>query len=111
MSELKVLIIAVVAGFLTRMGIPDIGEIIFNVWESSYPSILYYLPPDFHICVTIIGLIVILIAAYFLFEPLIRGFQYGSEGVLIVVIGFVFGFFLAGWVIGYINDLLGMPSY
>ena len=111
MGESKVFLITVIAGFLTRLGIPDIGEIILNVWDSSKPSLLYFLPPDLHIYISIIAIIVILIAAYFLFEPLINGFQYGLGGIVIVIVGFILGFIIAGVMISYFNSLFGLPSY
>jgi len=103
MSKLDVLFIAIISGIITRLGLPGIGNLILQFWDSLSNYMFFMLASDLHIYISIIGIIVFLIASYFIFEPLIKGLMFGLEGIIIVIIGFGIGFLVTGYIIGFFN--------
>jgi uncharacterized membrane protein YwzB len=109
MSEFEIFCIGFVTGVFFRLGLPGIGNLILKFWDSLSNYLIFTQATDVHIYITIIGVFVFIVAAFFIFQSIIKGLAYGSEGIVIVFIGFVLGYIISSFAIGYFNSLIKFP--
>jgi hypothetical protein len=110
MKEFAIFIFAMISGMLTRSGVITIEQMILAAWDNTSYSLLFSLAPDLHIYVFIIGLVVLAIVAYYMFEPFILGLEQGSGGLFIALLGYGVGFVAMGFVSDYYCSLVGLPT-
>jgi len=110
MNKFAIFLFALISGMITRSGVMTVEQMILAAWDSASYSLLFFLDPDLHIYVLIVGLIVFAIVAYCIFEPFIFGLEHGSEGLFIAIFGFIIGFGLIGLLNDYYRSIIGLPT-
>lgn len=106
-EALEIGVAGFVVGFLIRLGVPSTGEMILIIWGAVSSFLIYILAIDQHFFISIASIIVIPIAIFLILRPIIHAIIFGIEGVVIFIIGFLTGFFIAAGLIGLINPFFG----
>jgi hypothetical protein len=104
-EALEIGVAGFIVGFLIRLGVPSTGEMILIVWGAISSFLIYILAIDQHFFITIASIIIIPIAVFLIFRPIINAIVFGIEGIVSFIIGFLIGFFVAAGLIGLINPI------
>jgi hypothetical protein len=94
-SRRNLLITALFAGAMFRLGIPGIADLVSYAWDLAEPVSRAMLPPEQQGLIALAGLGVLAAVGYLNYDIFFKGAKKGKRGFLLVIYGFFAGILLA----------------
>jgi len=94
-SRRNLLIAALIAGVMFRLGIPGIADLVSYAWDLAEPVSRAMVPPGQQGLIALAGLGVVALVGYLNYDIFFKGAKKGKRGLLMVIYGFLAGILLA----------------
>ncbi|MBP1929522.1 hypothetical protein J2741_002069 [Methanolinea mesophila] len=93
-SRRRLFIAALIAGGMFRLGIPGIADLVSYAWARAEPVSRSLLPGQEGL-IALAGIGILAFVGYLNYDIFFKGAKKGKRGFLLVIYGFLAGFFLA----------------